>query len=82
MLRDRIEGKWINAFAEAFAMCKVTDGEVLAILSETQSRELNVQLFHNDSVSALIECLTNIIPISPRRPSTKQKRSDDSECSG
>ncbi|MEE1544706.1 MAG: peptidase M29, partial [Alphaproteobacteria bacterium] len=44
MLRDRIEGKWINAFAEAFAMCKVADGEVVAILSETQSRELNVQL--------------------------------------
>jgi 2,5-dihydroxypyridine 5,6-dioxygenase len=44
MLRDRIEGKWIDAFADAFAMCKVADGEVVAILSETQSRELNVQL--------------------------------------
>jgi len=44
MLRDRIEGKWIDVFAEAFAMCKVADGEVVAILSETQSRELNVQL--------------------------------------
>ena len=44
MLRNRIEGKWINAFAETFAMCKVADGEVVAILSETQSRELNVQL--------------------------------------
>ena len=41
---DRIEGKWIDAFAEAFRLCKVQPGDTAAILSETQSRPLNVQL--------------------------------------
>lgn len=44
MFNDRIEGKWIDTFAEAFALCKVQPGEEIAILSETQSRSLNVHL--------------------------------------
>jgi 2,5-dihydroxypyridine 5,6-dioxygenase len=44
MLADRIEGKWIELFAEVFARCKVAAGDVCAVLSETQSRALNVQL--------------------------------------
>src|SRR4051812_47700518 len=44
MLADRIEGKWIDAFAEVFARCAVKPGDTAAILSETQSRALNVQL--------------------------------------
>lgn len=44
MLPERIEGKWIDLFAEVFALCKVARDEPCAILSETQSRALNVQL--------------------------------------
>jgi 2,5-dihydroxypyridine 5,6-dioxygenase len=44
MLADRIEGKWIDCFAEVFARCAVKTGDAAAILSETQSRALNVQL--------------------------------------
>lgn len=44
MLADRIEGKWIDLFAEVFARCKVAAGDACAILSESQSRALNVQL--------------------------------------
>src|SRR3954469_11660443 len=44
MLADRIEGKWIDTFAEVFARCAVKPGDTAAILSETQSRQLNVQL--------------------------------------
>src|SRR3954464_9210619 len=44
MLTDRIEGKWIDAFCEVFARCAVKRGDTAAILSETQSRPLNVQL--------------------------------------
>ena len=44
MLADRIEGKWIDAFCETFARCAVKPGDCAAILSETQSRPLNVQL--------------------------------------
>lgn len=44
MLRDRIEGKWIDCFAEVFELCKVGAGTTAAILSETQSRQVNVEL--------------------------------------
>jgi len=44
MLRERIEAKWIACFAEVFRLCGVKPGESAAILSETQSREVNVQL--------------------------------------
>jgi 2,5-dihydroxypyridine 5,6-dioxygenase len=44
MLADRIEGKWIDAFCEIFAKCAVKAGDTAAILSESQSRALNVQL--------------------------------------
>jgi 2,5-dihydroxypyridine 5,6-dioxygenase len=44
MLRERIEAKWIACFAQVFELCGVKAGESAAILSETQSREVNVQL--------------------------------------
>jgi len=44
MIADRIEGKWIDLFAEVFARCKVSPGDICAVLSESQSRALNVQL--------------------------------------
>ena len=44
MLRERIEGKWIDCFAEVFSLCGVQAGDAVAILSETQSRQINVEL--------------------------------------
>src|SRR4051812_34307178 len=44
MLSDRIEAKWIDAFCEIFERCAVKSGDTAAILSETQSRALNVHL--------------------------------------
>jgi 2,5-dihydroxypyridine 5,6-dioxygenase len=44
MLSDDIQGKWIDLFAEVFRLCKVTSGEPCAVLSESQSRRINVQL--------------------------------------
>src|SRR5215207_2937526 len=44
MLSDRIEAKWIDAFCEIFERCAVKRGDTAAILSETQSRALNVHL--------------------------------------
>ena len=44
MFTDRIEAKWIDVFREVFELCKVIPGEEVAILSETQSRAVNVQL--------------------------------------
>ena len=44
MLVEQVEGKWIEAFAETFRLCGVTEGETAAVLSESQSRPVNVQL--------------------------------------
>jgi len=44
MFADRIEAKWIDAFCEIFDKCAVKRGDTAAILSETQSRPLNVHL--------------------------------------
>ena len=44
MLTERIEGKWIDIFAEVFKLCGVERGDTAAILTETQSRAVNVQL--------------------------------------
>ena len=48
MLQDRIEAKWIDVFAEIFARSGIGAGpgvaEPVALLSETQSRRLNVRL--------------------------------------
>lgn len=44
MLVERIEGKWIEAFRDVFGQCRVKPGEAVAILSETQSRRVLVEL--------------------------------------
>lgn len=44
MLIERVEGKWVADFAEVFGLCKVKAGEVVAILSESQSRQVLVDL--------------------------------------
>ena len=44
MFADRIEGKWIDMFSSVFELCKLEPGDTAAIVSETQSRELNVHL--------------------------------------
>ena len=40
----RIEAKWIDHFVHVFALCGVQPGDACAVLSETQSRGLLVQL--------------------------------------
>ncbi len=44
MLIERIEHKWIESFCETFHQCQVQPGETAIILSETQSRRVNVEL--------------------------------------
>ncbi len=44
MLQQRIEAHWIDAFADTFALCGVKAGDTAVVLSETQSRPVNVQL--------------------------------------
>jgi len=58
MLADRIEAKWIDAFCEIFERCAVKAGDTAAILSETQSRALNVHL---------AELALSVLPANRRR---------------
>jgi len=44
MTTPRIEGKWVDAFRRVLEMCALGSGDTVAILSETQSRGVNVQL--------------------------------------
>lgn len=44
MLIERIEGKWIDSFTDVFRLCAVDGDQTAAILSETQSRPVNVNL--------------------------------------
>jgi len=44
MLQQRVEAKWIACFAQVFSLCGVKAGDSAAVLSETQSRPVNVQL--------------------------------------
>lgn len=44
MLVDRIEAKWIDTFEAAFRLCEVNAGDEVTILSESQSRQINIQL--------------------------------------
>ena len=44
MFADRIEGKWLDAFRAILSACAVQPGDTCVILSETQSRALNVHL--------------------------------------
>ena len=44
MFADRIEGKWISEFSQTFELSGVQSGDEVVILSETQSRNINVQL--------------------------------------
>jgi 2,5-dihydroxypyridine 5,6-dioxygenase len=44
MLQERIEAKWIDAFERVFALCAVRPGEVAAILCESQSRPILMEL--------------------------------------
>jgi len=44
MLADRIEARWIDAFRRVLELCALNPEEQVAILSETQSRALNVHL--------------------------------------
>ena len=43
-MAERVEGKWIKCFADTLEMCGVKEGDVVAVLSETQSRPVLVEL--------------------------------------
>lgn len=67
MLADRIEAKWIDMFEKALSFCKVRHGEEIAILSETQSRQLNVHLTELALLRLGAKPFHVVLPTPPQR---------------
>ena len=44
MLIEQVEHRWLAAFERTFALCKVQPKEAVALLTESQSRRINVDL--------------------------------------
>ncbi len=44
MLIEQVENKWVDCFRRVFLLCKLRQGDRVAILSETLSRPINVKL--------------------------------------
>ncbi|MCL4799945.1 MAG: peptidase M29 [Burkholderiales bacterium] len=65
MLRERVEGKWIDCFAAVFAKCGVAAGDEVALLSETQSREVNVQLAELAALRLGCRAFHVVVPTPP-----------------
>jgi len=67
MLADRVEAKWIDTFEAVFARCALKPGDVVAILSETQSRALNVQLTELALARLGVRAFHLVVPTPPQR---------------
>ena len=82
MLADRIEGKWIDAFCEIFEKCAVKRDEIAAILSETQSRALNVQLAELALLRLGARPFHLVLPTPPNRHPVAVRSTGASEAIG
>ena len=67
MLLENLEAKWIDCFCESFKLSGVSSGEIIAILSESQSRQVLVDL----SEQALLRIGAK--PVHIRVPSPRLK---------
>src|ERR1700724_1180709 len=82
MLADRIEGKWIEALCEIFASCGVKPGDTAAILSETQSRALNVELAELALLRLGARAYHIVVPTPPNRHPVPVRSTGASEALG
>src|SRR6266849_2458364 len=82
MLADRIEGKWIDAFCEIFSFCGVKHGDTAAILSETQSRALNVHLAELALLRLGARPFHPVVPSPPNRHPVAVRSTGASEAIG
>ncbi|TCT11930.1 2,5-dihydroxypyridine 5,6-dioxygenase [Tepidamorphus gemmatus] len=79
MLSDRIEAKWIDAFTRVFELCRVAPGEMAVILSETQSRALNVHLCEL-ALARLGATVFHIVVPTPPQDAPVPVRSTGASC--
>jgi 2,5-dihydroxypyridine 5,6-dioxygenase len=62
MLQERIEPAWIDAFEAMLRRCALQPGEVVAILGETQSRPVLVELAHLAAARLGARCFRLTLP--------------------
>ncbi len=62
MLNDRIEFRWLDAFRRVFELCQLAPGDQVAILAETQSRDLNRSLARLALAQLGIDAFEVIVP--------------------
>ena len=67
MLSERIEARWIEAFEEVFRLSGVVEGDPVAILSETGSRQINVHLAELALVRLGARAFHIVLPSPPQR---------------
>src|SRR5438093_528478 len=67
MMESRVEQKWVEAFRRVLEMCALRPGDVVAILSETQSRAVNVQLVELAALGLGARAFHLVLP-TPRQP--------------
>ena len=65
MLVERIEEKWIAAFARVLELSAIGAGDVVAILSETQSRPVNVRLAELAALRRGARAFHLVVPTPP-----------------
>jgi 2,5-dihydroxypyridine 5,6-dioxygenase len=67
MLKDRIEANWIDTFERVFTLSAVGPGDAVAILSESQSREVNVHLAELALLRLGAKPFHIVLPTPPQR---------------
>src|SRR5262245_65829785 len=67
MLQERVEGKWIETFAAVFRRCDVKTGEEVAVVSETQSRPVNIHLAELALATLGARPFHVVVPSPPQR---------------
>jgi 2,5-dihydroxypyridine 5,6-dioxygenase len=82
MLNDRLEGKWIDTFARVFELCGIDTGDAVAVLSETQSRTLNVQLAELALLRLGARPFHVIVPTPPQRAPVPVRSTGASDAIG
>jgi 2,5-dihydroxypyridine 5,6-dioxygenase len=74
MLDDRCEPQWVDAFTRVFELCKCTAGESAVLLSESQSRPLNIELARQALARLGIDACQVVVP-APRQKAPVPVRS-------
>ncbi len=82
MLVERVEAKWIDAFAETFRLCGVSEGETAAVLSESQSRPVIVQLADLALQRLGARVFGVSVPTSPQRATVPVRSTGASDAIG